>query len=49
MAKDWVVWNKEAKSLEGIGTEDQMRDKARKMNGWYQTDAYVAKEFNYAE
>lgn len=47
--RNWIVWNKESKSIEDIGTEIQMRDKARKMNGWYQTDAYVAKEYIYAE
>lgn len=47
--KNWVVWNKETRSLEHMGTEEDMRTTARVLNENHQTDAHVAREYIPAE
>ena len=42
---DWVIWNKEAKSIVAIGNENDMRDRARTLNEVHQTDANVVQHY----
>lgn len=45
--RDWIVWNKEVKSIISIGNQSEMESLAKVLNETHQTDANEAKEYQH--
>lgn len=43
---NWILWNKETDSIIRYGYEKPIRDAAEAYNTFYQTDAFVARQYS---